>query len=187
MKISIHTVILLLSLLLFIPTFSFTQEESKELTLRDVVFSRKFFPRMVYGMHPMRDGKHYCVRENDSLNIYDYHHGNLEGTVFTSQYLIMEGDTTPIKWSRYTFSKDESKVLIPTETESIYRHSSKSYYYVYDLETRKLQPLSSNGKQRLADFSPDASKVAFIRKNNIFIEKDGPMRFHSLQVHIMTL
>ena len=45
---------------------------------------------------------------------------------------------------------------------------------MYDLNTKKLFPLSKNGKQRLAKFSPDGSKVAFVRDNNIFITNLGP-------------
>ena len=33
----------------------------------------------------------------------------------------------------------------------------------------KLTPLSANGKQRLATFSPDGKKIAFVRDNNIFV------------------
>ena len=56
------------------------------------------------------------------------------------------------------------------EKESIYRRSSKSFYYVYNLETKELKSLSdtSLGKQRLAEFSPDNSKIAFVRNNNLF-------------------
>ena len=59
--------------------------------------------------------------------------------------------------------------MLPTETESIYRYSSRSNYFVYDRDTKILEELSS-GKQRLAQFSPDATKVAFVKENNIFIK-----------------
>ena len=59
--------------------------------------------------------------------------------------------------------------MLPTATESIYRHSTRSKYYIYDRETTNARELST-GKQRLAQFSPDASKVAFVRENNIFIK-----------------
>ena len=149
---------------------TYAQEEVKKLTLNDVVYPRKFYPKTVYGLKSLRDGQHYCVKEGDSLNAYQYKSGKYSRTLLTIDELIPEGDTTPLRLSSYTFSKDESKILIPTETESIYRHSSKSNYYIYDLVQKKLSLLSENGKQRLADFSPDGSKVAFIRENNIFIK-----------------
>jgi Dipeptidyl aminopeptidases/acylaminoacyl-peptidas es len=66
-------------------------------------------------------------------------------------------------------SNDETRFLIPTSTESIYRHSTKSDYYVFDINSKKLTRLSENGKQSLADFSPDGTKVAFVRDNDIYI------------------
>jgi dipeptidyl-peptidase-4 len=71
----------------------------------------------------------------------------------------------------YEFSADESKLLISTDTESIYRHSSRAQYYVFNIEKAKAFPLADaeKGKQRLATFSPDGEKVAFVRKNNLFI------------------
>jgi len=64
---------------------------------------------------------------------------------------------------------DETKFLIPTETESIYRHSSKSIFYVWDSKAKNLERLAE-GKQRLAEFSPDGKYVAFVRDNNLFVK-----------------
>ena len=38
-----------------------------------------------------------------------------------------------------------------------------------DLKSQTLTPVSLNGRQQLATFSPDGRKVAFIRENNIFL------------------
>jgi dipeptidyl-peptidase-4 len=78
-----------------------------------------------------------------------------------------EGEENTIDIESYSFSRDESKVLIATETERMYRRSSKSHYYIYDLASKKLRGLST-GKQAYADFSPDGKKVAFVRENNLF-------------------
>jgi dipeptidyl-peptidase-4 len=59
-------------------------------------------------------------------------------------------------------------LLLTTKKENIYRHSFSAEYYIYDLEKSTLTPLSENGKQQLATFSPDGKKVAFVRSNNLF-------------------
>jgi dipeptidyl-peptidase-4 len=159
-------------LLLF--TFSFfllagsILAQTKEITLADV-FSRKFFPNGVYGLTPLRDGISYCLQESDSLNVYSYETGKYIRTIATRNDLILPGDTAAIPLDDWSFSPDESKLLIATETEYIYRYSSVSEYYIFDLATKKLSRLSFDGKQRLADFSPDGTKVAFVRNNNLFI------------------
>jgi dipeptidyl-peptidase-4 len=88
----------------------------------------------------------------------------------TSKQLIPPGDTMPIPLYGFEFSGDETKILFSTDEEAIYRRSSKANYYIYDIKTGKIFPLSSNGKQRLATFSPDGTKVAFVRDNNLFFK-----------------
>jgi dipeptidyl-peptidase-4 len=60
--------------------------------------------------------------------------------------------------------------LIASGVRKIWRHSTEAQYYVYDLASKKLRPLSGlAGMQRNAKFSPDGNKVGFVRHNNIFI------------------
>ncbi|MBL7741114.1 MAG: DPP IV N-terminal domain-containing protein [Chitinophagaceae bacterium] len=68
----------------------------------------------------------------------------------------------------YTASHDRKKVLIFTKRERIYRHSSKAYSYVYDLSTGKLQKIDT-AKLLHAGFSPDGSKVAYVKDNNLYL------------------
>ena len=115
----------------------------------------------------MNDGVHYSSLNYGENNVYitqySYETGDSISTIVDSK------DLDGISFSDYSFSEDEKKVLLPTETESIYRYSTRSNYYVYDRETKIAEELSE-GKQRLAQFSPDASKVAFVKENNIFIK-----------------
>ena len=146
------------------------QNNFKEITLDDIYRSGKFTPEYVYGMRPLNDGEHYCMMQEDSLNVYSYKTGDRTETLVTASQLIPENDTVPISMRKFRFSKNEKQILFATETESIYRHSSKSAFYIYDIESEKLTKLSDEGKQRLATISPDGSKVAFVRKNNIYIK-----------------
>jgi dipeptidyl-peptidase-4 len=58
-------------------------------------------------------------------------------------------------------------LLISTETESIYRHSTKALYYIYNLKDKTLKPVTE-AKAMYGTFSPDGQKVAFVRDNNLF-------------------
>src|SRR5690606_23630109 len=65
---------------------------------------------------------------------------------------------------------DEKKLMIAYENEAIYRRSSKAYHYAFDLQTKKITPISKKeGKQLYATFSPDGTKAAFVRDNNLFV------------------
>ena len=47
---------------------------------------------------------------------------------------------------------------------------SNQYFYIYNLETKALDSLLTEGKQRLADFSPAENKVAYVYENRMHIQ-----------------
>ena len=161
---------LLVSLFLVIGTLSATAQEKKNIELEDLYQRGTLYARSVRGMNSMKDGKTYASFEKGQLNIYNYKTGELERTLFGIADLTMHPDSLPIGLQDYELSQNEDKMLCATDMESIYRHSFHATYYVYDFNAKTLQPLSNNGKQRLATFSPDATKVAFMRDNNLFIK-----------------
>jgi len=161
---------LLVSLFLVFGTLSATAQEKKNFDLEDLYMRPTFYAKSVRGMNSMKDGKTYANFEKGHLNIYNYKTGKLEKTLFGIADLTPHPDSLPIGLQDYELSANEDKMLCATEMESIYRHSYHATYYVYDFNTKTLQPLSENGKQRLATFSPDATKVAFMRDNNLFIK-----------------
>ena len=179
-----------LSLFLVLGTLCATAQEKKNITLEDLYQRGTFYARSVRGMNSMKDGVTYGNFEKGALNIYNYKTGKLVKTLFEINDLYPEGAEIPIAMQDYELSNDESKVLFLTDMESIYRHSFTANYYVYDLKTKSLKPLSSNGKQRLATFSPDATKVAFMRDNNLFIKdlqtgNEKQFTFDGLYNHII--
>ncbi len=161
---------LLVSLFLVFGTLSASAQEKKNFDLEDLYMRPTFYAKSVRGMNSMKDGKTYATFEKGQLNIYNYKTGKLEKTLFGIADLTMHPDSLPIGLQNYELSENEDKMLCLTDMESIYRHSFHANYYVYDFATKTLQPLSDNGKQRLATFSPDATKVAFMRDNNLFIK-----------------
>jgi len=157
----------LLASILLSPGVLFSQE--KELKISDIYGSRQFHPKSVHGLNPMNDGETFSVTEGDSINVYSFQTGDYLRTLGVRKEMLFEGDTAPVVLTNYKFSKDEKKLLIANATEYIYRYSSASEFYIFDFEQRKMDRLSMAGKQRLATFSPDATKVAFVRDNNLLV------------------
>ncbi len=146
-------------------------QEKKNLELADLYERPTFSMKRVVGMNPMKDGNTYATLEKGKLNIYNYKTGKLVKTLFDMRELVLPGDSLPLPlYSTYELSDDESKVLFMNNMNPIYRHSYTASFYVYDINNKVLAPLSENGDQRLATFSPDATKVAFMRDNNLFIK-----------------
>ena len=83
-------------------------------------------------------------------------------------------DSNDFKWNNRNlfinslkFSEDEKKILLKTEVEKIWRHSNKATYFVYDIEKELMIPISQNNKNlRNVKFSPDGTKVAYVRNDN---------------------
>ena len=160
---------LLLSIMLFIAG-NIVLAQSKQIELEDIWLRYKFYPKTISGFNSMSNGEFYTVVDQGNLDQYSYRSGKLVKTLIDAGDLIPKGASKPIRYSSYKFSADESKILLVTEKKKIYRHSFTAQYWIYDFKTKKLHKLSENGAQRLASFSPDGEKVAFMRDNNMFIK-----------------
>jgi Dipeptidyl aminopeptidases/acylaminoacyl-peptidases len=135
----------------------------KAISIEDFTTQNTFAQRSVSGINWMNDGKFYTSISENKIWKYDITTGQTAETLVDGTAL-----SPKINIQDYTFSKDEKRILLLTEFESIYRRSFKAEYYIYDLATKSLTKLSKNGKQQYAEFSADASKVAFARGNNLF-------------------
>ncbi len=148
--------------------FSGGQKLSK-ITLDDVLTKGTFRAQSVFGLRSMNDGEHYSALEGKGTKIvkYSYKTGEGAGVVFD----ITKIPDAPISsFSDYEFSGDETKILLTTDINRIYRRSFTAKYYVWNSVTEELTPLSEKGDQQLATFSPDGNRVAFVRDNNLFIK-----------------
>ncbi len=141
----------------------------KEINLEDIWKYYKFYPQTVRGFRSMNSGDFYTILNKGNLEKYAYKNGKLVETIINAGDLIPEGASAPLMFTDYTFSNDETKVLLVTNSESIYRHSFRADYWVYDMKSKKLMPVSKNEKVQLATFSPDDTKVAFFKKNNLYV------------------
>lgn len=146
----------------------FSQDNSTSKLSLDNIFSRQLYAKSVRGIASMKDGNHYCQLNARGIVESTYKTGEETRVIVDAEKLFLT-DSTLIKINSYRFNESETQVLIATNREAIYRHSTKSDFYIYDIATSSLTALSTNGKQSLATFSPDDSKVAFVRENNLFL------------------
>ncbi|MGM0531893.1 MAG: S9 family peptidase [Bacteroidota bacterium] len=145
---------------------TFSQNDYKKITLDDIYKKNKFRQKSVEGLRSMNDGLHYTVLKGGSAIVkYSYKSGQVVDTLLDlSDYQ----DLSAI--DRYAFSDEEHKILIATDIQPIYRRSFIARYFIFDRRKETLEPLTEAGKQKLATFSPDASKVGFVRNNNLFVK-----------------
>ncbi len=142
--------------------------QKKDVTLEDIWKNGTFASKAVYGLVSMNYGLHYSTQSSDKKDTYILRYEYAKET--KPDTILKQSDLKNITIDSYSFSDDENKMLIATETEKIYRHSTREYYYVYDRKTKTLTNLSDKEKQMYATFSPDGNKVAFVLANDIFIK-----------------
>jgi len=68
----------------------------------------------------------------------------------------------------YKWSQDKKRIIFFADREPIYRRSSKANAYLFDVASKKTIKLDE-GKIMHASFSPDGSKIAFVKENNLYI------------------
>ena len=154
-----------------------TQPAGSVVLTVDSLFSYRTKP-----LGPVRwqsDGSGYFAVEPspgkpNSVDLVRYQTASGERTIFLgSDKLTPAGATAPLGLDEFEFSEDGQKVLIFTNTARVWRSNTRGDYWVVDLKTAKLRKLGGDAKPStlmFAKFSPDGSRVAYVRENNIYVE-----------------
>ena len=154
---------LLLAILIITPTFA----QKRDITLDDLWQNYTFYPSYIGGFNSMNDGEHYSIMKKTEKGQEIIKHQFKDGKKVRTLFSSADFDIQRI--NNYTFSDDEKLLLLSTETEKIYRYSSKSAYYIYNIFTDKLKKLTDD-KVMYATFSPNGEKVAYVFDNNLYIK-----------------
>lgn len=130
----------------------------------------EFAAQRISGINPIEGTDQYAQVSPDGTQIvqYSFKTGKQTGILFDVNQT--QGETLTA-FDGYVMSPDGKRMLIRTKTEPIYRRSYKAVFYIYTIQSRKLEKLSEGGPQQAPVWSPDGNKVAFVRDNNIFLVK----------------
>lgn len=139
------------------------------LSIKDIA-AGKFAAERLSAVTPLKDGESYAMISKDGKKVekYSYKTGKRTGVLFDVNNTVGESVDG---FDNYIMSPDETKMLIQTKTERIYRRSFTATYYIYNIADRRLERLSDGGPQQSPVWSPDGLKVAFVRENNIYLIK----------------
>jgi len=150
-------------LFIFCITVAFAQQSKLSL---DKLWKNQYSPNRLESIRSLNNGSHYTVLEGNSTKVVRYEYATpSKGTILinTENHLEIK------KISGYSFSKDESKLLIETLVDPIYRRSKQAVYWIYERATKTLQKVSEDKIQEPL-FSPDASKIGYVFRRNLFIK-----------------
>lgn len=163
----IQNIILSLFVTLLTNSFISIHAQTKEISLEDI-WSGEFSQERMQNLQSLKDGKSYIVQDYDrasqnmKVDVFSYKTGEKTATLFSSKSI--PGLSI---FQTFKLSKDESKVILGTEVEPIFRRSSRGVYYVYNLESKDLVKIDDD-KIQSPTFSPNGNKVGYVKDNNIF-------------------
>jgi dipeptidyl-peptidase 4 len=160
-------------LTLLIGTFlSLAQEQ--DFSLEEIFLSDKFTPQRMNGIQWLNDGERYTfIRRDPESGVQQIlAHSAKDGTeqlLVDGSMLLLPGTDRPLRFDSYSWSPDESRLLLAANTKQIWRYSRSADYYLFDQTERWLRPVSPTpGEVMNAKFSPDGNYIGFVRDNDIY-------------------
>ena len=154
-------------LLLFVSLLTTTFAQQKKITVEEI-YKGAYRTSGMEALRSMNNGTQYTVLnfnrsdKTTSIDKFDYK------TLQKVETIVSSSQNEIPSFSSYSFSKDESKLLLATEIESIFRHSTLGVFFVYDLSNQKIIKISEDKIQE-PTLSPDGEKVAYVLNNNIYV------------------
>ena len=114
-----------------------------------------------YDWKNSSDIYYFSERSEEGLDFYEY---NLASNDTLKAFSVKK---SIINNFSYSFSPDQTKLLLKKNSKKLWRHSSYGSYYVYDIKSESLTSVTSDPDSlRNVKFSPDSNKLAFVRNDN---------------------
>ena len=137
----------------------FAQEEISLENVLDGTFRTESIGR--YDWKNSSDAYYFSERSEEGLDFYEY---NLASNDTLKAFSVKKSIISNFS---YSFSPDQTKLLLKKNSKKLWRHSSYGSYYVYDIKSESLSPVTSDPDSlRNVKFSPDSNKLAFVRNDN---------------------
>lgn len=154
-------------------------EDSRFLTLDRIYASSEFRQESSPRIRWINDGNSYVISE-PSLSVEGGRdmrrvesNSQLTSVWINASELIPEGQVEPLHIADFTFSDDESKMLIFTNTSRVWRRNTKGDYWIFDLNDRSLRQIGvdfSDSSLMFAKFSPNNEFVSYVQAFNLYQE-----------------
>ena len=160
-------IILFINCKIIAQTNSQYTSQTKEITIEEI-WNGTFYAERMNSLNSM-NGDFYAVlnydRKTRTVSLDKYSYKTLEKV----ETIVNSGDLEGLNsFSSYSFNNDETKLILGTNFEGIYRYSEKGTYYAYDIASQKVTLIDEKIQEPV--FSPDNRNVAYAKDNNIFIK-----------------
>jgi len=144
-----------------------TANAQSEITLEKIWKEYAYFPNRVPGFTFMEDGKHYTRLSKNVIKKFDLTTGSFVEDILSAEAIKGKKGFNG-KISSYSFNPGETKIIIESEKEGIYRRSSKANFYIYDRKSGSVNSVYDEDKISYGTLSPDGQKLAYVWENNLY-------------------
>lgn len=148
--------------------FCFLGFSQQKITVEEI-YTGAFRAKNMDELQAMKNTNQYTVLNFDrasrsmQIDLYDFATLNKVATLLDTKNFKELSDGI----DSYTFNKTENQILIANNSNQIFRHSFTADYYLYDIASKTVTKLFEQVQE--PTFSPDGTKIAFAKENNLFI------------------
>lgn len=172
-----------LFLMLIVLFASFVHSQTKidsSLISLDRIYNSRDFNQEWFGPYQWYLGGDYYTKLEPSttikgaMDIIKYSSlDNSKKVLIGAKMLIPKGSKKPLYIEDYFWSNNLDKLMIFTKGKKVWRSNTRGDFWVLDTKTNKLFKLGKSLPKTslmFAKFSPNDKKVAYVSKNNLYLE-----------------
>jgi dipeptidyl-peptidase 4 len=148
----------------------------------DAIFNRGQYRAKTVQFAWQNDGEIYTILEpspkGKGTEIVGYDTATGKRTVLVTAAQLTPPEKSgaapePLPVDGYSWSADRRKLLIFTNSQRVWRENTRGDYWVFDESAGKLARLGGDAPESslmFATFSPDSTRVAYVRASNLYVE-----------------
>ncbi|MFQ6037911.1 MAG: DPP IV N-terminal domain-containing protein, partial [Candidatus Aminicenantales bacterium] len=165
------------------------KDDQALLSLERIFVNREFDPEPTIRVTWLEDGSAYTISEPSSrlksgkdIVKIDPATGH-RSVLVRAEQLVPPGSSDPLAVEDYSWSRDMRKLLVYTNSRRVWRRNTRGDYWVLDLEKGRLDRLGGEAEPStlmFAKFSPQGDRVAYVHRNNIYVQDLETMRILKL-------
>ena len=155
------------------------QPDASRLTLERIFSSSEFASQPFGPARWIENGNGYTTLERSAgrqgaRDIVRYDTASGTRTVLVAaEKLIPPGQSEPLAIEDYLWSPDGKRLMIFTNSARVWRQNTRGDFWVLELAGGRLSKLGGGAKPStlmFAKFSPDGTRVGYVRENNLYVE-----------------
>ncbi|HRP60025.1 MAG TPA: hypothetical protein PK833_07015, partial [Vicingus sp.] len=118
---------------LFLISLTSVFAQKKDVQLEDIWKTYSFYARQVGGIRSLNNGVNYTSldRTLEGYELVKYSYADAKFKEVLLKETELKSINNEVSFEGYEFNQNETKLMIVSDEEGIYRHSSKAFHYIY--------------------------------------------------------